>query len=854
MMVPTAAAFQDHPAMRITSLRLPVPLLVLLLAAGTAPAVIMKLTPLAEILENEDYIFVATIDRVDPDKPAAVFKVEKQLKGKPPYERIPVNMTGNDEAKKAGDTKTILGRLDAKRKAIFFVGKRGKNHNAKVFVEGSWFSVHGTEDPADKVVRWAFQNGEPFLRRTFKGTSAELIRVIEDGLAKKAKPPAPDDKEKPGYGPAAEKKDAPKPPATPLSRDAERSASPALFGVIPSLALIGPAAALAALFPGVMARMAVGMKRWRAFLVVASIDSTLALTYWAINTYWPAAVPGGWAFGLKAFTLYLMLVSAVGLGWAGRRYRRAAAADPAATNPPTRAELLTLAGLAAFAGLSAVLVGLFVEWRANLELPMREFTFIGIAVLVALFYAGYRKVTRCADHAPDGKPADRRLSLSGESVGLATLFLCGFTVLVSGGSRGPVASGTEEGDADTIGPRFVAVQPFLIPKTTQVMSGITVVGDRLYFGTQFVRSTQEGNLVCMDRETGEVKWKFGDDEGMKPVYCTPREVGGKIYCGEGLHTDKDCRMFCVNAADGTPAWGKPFETGSHTEGGPAVGGGKVYFPAGDDGLIAADANSGQEKWRFRGGKDAGIHIDAAPATDGKRVFVGSGLYSFVAVALDAESGNELWRTDLRLRCFGAPFVSAKFVYFGVGTGNVAADVHNYPEEADDKEKSAAGAVICLEADTGKEVWRFELPRSVHTGLTGDAFSIYAASRDGYVYAIDRKTGKLRWKTGIGGAVTSRPAVATAGGMPAAVYAVSREGSAVCLNPHSGKLVWQRQLPGFHWDGQEANGVLSGPTVVTTSTPTGSKRAIYIGAMVVDPDNPAKKTGAVFRIDDEIGGE
>jgi 2-C-methyl-D-erythritol 2,4-cyclodiphosphate synthase len=50
--------------------------------------------------------------KLDPDKPAAVFKLDKKLKGDPPYERIPVNMTGNDEAKKAGDTKTVLDRLD----------------------------------------------------------------------------------------------------------------------------------------------------------------------------------------------------------------------------------------------------------------------------------------------------------------------------------------------------------------------------------------------------------------------------------------------------------------------------------------------------------------------------------------------------------------------------------------------------------------------------------------------------------------------------------------------------------------------------------------------------------------------
>lgn len=821
-----------------------------MLAASQAQAVIMKLTPLAEVLETEDFIFVGAPERLDPDKPAAVFKLDKNLKGEAPFSRLPVNMTGNAEAVKNNDAKTMFDRLDPARKVVFFVSKRGKKYNAMAFVEGTWFSLQGAQDEADaKTVRWAFQGGEPFLRRTFKGTSDELIKVIEDGLAKKAKPPAPDEKEKPGYGPPVEKKNKP-----PLSR-AEPSAAGglALFGVIPSFVLIGPLAIVAALFPGLFARLAVGIKRWRAFLVIASLNSSLALLYFF--TQHSSYFPSGKYFGVKAFTIYLMLITAGGLVWAGWRYRRFAATDPTVTQPPARVEIYTLAGLVAFAAASVAATALFATWETNLELPMREFTFIGIGLTAATLYAAYRAATAHVDVA--GASPDRRLSLSGETIGLGALFLCGLaTVLQGGPPAGTIAAGTETGAAEAIGPRLVGEpKVFEVNKATQVMSGIAVQGDRLYFGAQFTKlSSQEGFVVCMDRNTGEVKWKIGDDEGMLPVFCTPTLAGDKLYCGEGLHKDKGCRMFCFSTADGKAAWEKPFKTASHTEGSPAVVGNKLVFPAGDDGLIAVDAKTGNQLWQFPGGKDKGIHVDASPAVSGNRIFIGSGLYSFVAVCLDADSGAEKWRSDLKLRAFGAPLVLGKHVIYGVGTGNMGDDVFEYPEEGGAKEKEPAGAVVCLEADSGKEVWRYELPRSVHTGLAGDAFSVYACSRDGCVYALDRKTGKLRWKTGIGGAITSAPAVAASGGVPVAVYAVSREGLAVCLNPHTGGVVWQKPLPGFKWDGQEANGVLSGPAVATTYTQTGSRRAIYVGAMTVDPDNPARKTCAVFRFEDEIGEE
>ena len=830
-------------------------LLTLVLAATAAQAVITKLTPLAEVLESDQYIFVAKVEKLDQDnkdRPTATFKFDKKLKGEVPFDRLPVNMVGDDESKKAGDTKAMFDRLDASRQLVLFVRKQGKIYNAKVFTEGTWFSMYGTLDEDGKTVRWAFLHGEPLLRRTFKGTTAEMVKTVEDALAKKAKPPEPDEKEKGGYGPVVEK---PK-----EEEECGVLRSPALFGVIPSFVLVGPLAIIAALFPGVFARMAVGMKRWRAFLVVASINSTLALLYYAVFTYRPHWLPPGRWLAPRTVTVYLMAVALVGMVWAGHRYRRMAGEEPAVTGAPGKSELYALFGLTAFAAACTALTAYFANWEATVELPLREFTFIGIALLTATMYAAYRAATTTAD---DAEPAVR-LSLSGESVALGVLALCGLCAVLNGGPPPMQGAGSAEtGDAEAnFLPRLVGEPVALLaleegknePEFGRVMSNMVLDGDRLVFGADI--GGNNGSLMCMNRHTGKLDWQLayeGDPpKFLKLVFCTPTVAGGKVYCGEGTHDDTDCRLFCANVSDGNSAWKEPFKTSSHTEGAPAVANGKVYFPAGDDGLFCADAATGAKLWQFPGGKDKGIHIDAAPAVANGTVYVGSGLYTYVAVALDANTMAEKWRTDLKLRSFGAPLVSGSKVFYGVGTGNMGADTFKYKEEDRDGEKDSAGAVVCLDAATGKEEWRYALPKSVHTGVSGDAFSVYVGCRDGFVYAIDRKSGKLRWKTGIGGAVLSCPAVAANGGWAVAVYAVSQEGLVVCLHPQTGAAVWQKPLPGFRWDGTATGGVLCSPVVVTTPTATGSTRTVYVGAMTVDPQNPVRKTVAVFKFEDAIG--
>src|SRR5947207_91737 len=228
--------------------------LVVFVTASPAYGVITRLTPLKDVLAEGQFIFSAKVEKLDPDKPSVVLIVDDDLKGKAPFRRLPINLKGDSEADKGKHTPQLLKRLALELPVVVFANERGKFYFVFVYTNGTWFQVKGEKAEAD-AVRWSFTHCEPYLRRTFKGTTAELKQVVVEGLAGKKAPPEPDTKEPPGLGP--EIKEEKKEGAASVRRTANAPTNHALgtingpvFAVIPVL-VGGPLAILAMLFPAV---------------------------------------------------------------------------------------------------------------------------------------------------------------------------------------------------------------------------------------------------------------------------------------------------------------------------------------------------------------------------------------------------------------------------------------------------------------------------------------------------------------------------------------------------------------------------------------------------------------------------
>jgi hypothetical protein len=187
---------------RVWARLLALPFAVALLLTGTpALALVTRLIPLREVLHSEQFIFAVKVAQRSTVKPAVKLQVAEDLKGKVPFRTLWIPLPAEKDERQGKETTQLLKRLAPDLPLLLFVSKRGQRYTAFAFTNGSWFQFVGRTEPATDAVQWSFTHAEPYLRRTFKGTTAELKQIVIDGLAGRKTPPEPDPREPPGLGP-----------------------------------------------------------------------------------------------------------------------------------------------------------------------------------------------------------------------------------------------------------------------------------------------------------------------------------------------------------------------------------------------------------------------------------------------------------------------------------------------------------------------------------------------------------------------------------------------------------------------------------------------------------------------------
>ncbi|MFL5342850.1 MAG: PQQ-binding-like beta-propeller repeat protein [Gemmataceae bacterium] len=787
----------------------------LALLAPAAHGLIKDLTKLRDVVASYPVIFVARVEKVHPDKPAAVLKVADQLKGKMPFQQLNVNLTGDAEAVKEKQAGQLLKRIAPDLPIVIFANKQGQRpgdpYLAFAYSNGTWFQLSGRGDSDEKLV-WSFNHFEPYFRRTFKGTTEELTKAVKDGLAGK-KLPEPNEKEPPGLGPEV----------SPMPVNAGLP-----LGVVPTFVIIGPLAILAALFPTVFGGLAVMMKRWTAALSISSLVSTL---YFA-HAWFAERLAGTWWGTPTALWGTLAVVSALGAVWAGMRFRKALRDADFETFEPRKWDYLALA-LLSVAGLAGVA---YVGWLGKplLQSPWLDLVVSCVPVWVA---------TAALPLARSGP--ERTVAFSLEAVFLWGLAVaCGNVVALERG-RG---EGTGVQVVNATGrrmPRPVGEIWKFEPKGTgTVFSTPLIAGDRVYFSVaQSVGFTKFGSVYCLDVNSGAELWHFdngrgpSDPVGLKELVSSPCLADGKIYIGEGFHQDTNCKLFCLEANTGNKLW--EFQTSSHTESTPCVVDDKVYFGAGDDGVYCLNAADGKFVWNY-----PKVHVDAPPVVADGRLYVGSGVgdkyTTTLLFCLDAEKGTEIWNVPVDLPAFAPPALIGKQVYFGIGNGNMTAS----------EKKNPRGALLCLDAETGEQKWRCDVIDTVLSQPAFDSDNVYFGARDEHCWCASRIDGRVKWKRPLGSPIVSSPILIADDaefGTVRSLYVTTTGGRLACLDPDDGgEPFWSVELA-RHAKMPEAH-VYATPAVVVRNSGGVQRRRIVLAAEVA---NNLTSLTRIYCFEDEV---
>ncbi len=219
-----------------------------------------------------------------------------------------------------------------------------------------------------------------------------------------------------------------------------------------------------------------------------------------------------------------------------------------------------------------------------------------------------------------------------------------------------------------------------------------------------------------------LKWRF---KAGTAVEVSPIIVGGKIIIG-GLNG----KLYAIDEQTGRAEGSYKFEGKICSA--PAVGDGVLFLPllGGKHSLLALDLAKGSLRWR----KNLKEIFLSSPCVAGNRVFVGTEQGKIVA--LNADTGRELWSfgTEGQIHC--SPTLSDSLLYFG----------------SDDN------CLYAVSIFDGRLKWQQKLDASIYSAPAIGQGYVYLGTVGGSFYCLDRLSGEARWSFTAQGGIYCSPAL------------------------------------------------------------------------------------------------
>ena len=280
---------------------------------------------------------------------------------------------------------------------------------------------------------------------------------------------------------------------------------------------------------------------------------------------------------------------------------------------------------------------------------------------------------------------------------------------------------------------------------------------RLYVGTNL------GRFLALDAASGEILWEheFGRCIASSPALFEDLVLVALMDPSPCKQHDQQAPGFLValEAGSGEEVW--RFEAGV-IESSPLVVEGVAYFGSWDRRIYAVDARSGKKRWDV----STGDRVKGAASFRNGTVFIGS--YDGRVYALDAASGDPVWSASGQsgFSAGGRIYSTPALAYGRVFVGNLDGKVYAYG------------------AKSGDLIWSRSTGGFVYSSPAVSDETVFVGSFGGSFYALDAVTGDVRWRFNAGGPILGSPTV-----MDGLVYFSTTKGKTFALSADEGEQVW-----------------------------------------------------------------
>jgi outer membrane protein assembly factor BamB len=172
--------------------------------------------------------------------------------------------------------------------------------------------------------------------------------------------------------------------------------------------------------------------------------------------------------------------------------------------------------------------------------------------------------------------------------------------------------------------------------------------------------------------------------------------------------------------------------------------------------------NGVEQWSF----ETAEPLWGSVAVNGSQVYLP--IMDRAVYALDAESGKEVWKTDLEGAVVSEPALGEDGMLYVSTLGN---------------------AVYALDTESGRIIWRFDTNDGVWASPTLHDGVIYVGDASGVIYAVDAVSGRGQWQIEAGSPIVGSGAVYSDG------LFFGTEGGELLSVSLDGKKQWTRSVEG-----------------------------------------------------------